>query len=159
MPMVQSKSRRRTVVIVAVVAVAAVGGGALLLRQHRQPPPVPVAANRQVSALGRIEPETKIRKVSVSSSLSGDRIEKILVEENQEVKEGETLAVIEAMKMQNIIRAERDGVVKAVLVASGASVAADCAGAAAAAASRSYSNRLIPVIIRPFHAAIVALRA
>jgi HlyD family secretion protein len=94
MPMVQSKSRRRTVVIVAVVAVAAVGGGALLLRQHRQPPPVPVAANRQVSALGRIEPETKIRKVSVSSSLSGDRIEKILVEENQEVKEGDPLAIL-----------------------------------------------------------------
>jgi propionyl-CoA carboxylase alpha chain len=35
------------------------------------------------------------------------------------------VAIIEAMKMQNIIRAERDGVVKAVLVASGASVAAD----------------------------------
>ena len=47
------------------------------------------------------------------------------VEAGQSVRSGEQVAIIEAMKMQNIIRAERDGVVKAVLVASGASVAAD----------------------------------
>ena len=43
----------------------------------------------------------------------------------QEVKEGETVAVIEAMKMQNIIKAERDGLVKAVGPKAGDSVAAD----------------------------------
>ncbi len=43
----------------------------------------------------------------------------------QEVKSGEGVAVVEAMKMQNIIRAERDGVVAKVNVAAGASVAAD----------------------------------
>jgi propionyl-CoA carboxylase alpha chain len=43
----------------------------------------------------------------------------------QEVRAGEAVAVIEAMKMQNIIRAERDGVVKAVNAKAGDSVAAD----------------------------------
>jgi propionyl-CoA carboxylase alpha chain len=43
----------------------------------------------------------------------------------QEVKTGEQLAIIEAMKMQNIIRAERDGVVKVVGAKPGDSVAAD----------------------------------
>jgi propionyl-CoA carboxylase alpha chain len=43
----------------------------------------------------------------------------------QEVKEGEVVCVIEAMKMQNIIRAERDGVVKTVSAKGGDSVAAD----------------------------------
>ena len=43
----------------------------------------------------------------------------------QQVRAGEAVAVIEAMKMQNIIRAERDGVVKAVNTTAGASVAAD----------------------------------
>jgi propionyl-CoA carboxylase alpha chain len=43
----------------------------------------------------------------------------------QEVKEGETVAIIEAMKMQNIIKAERDGVVKTVGPKAGDSVAAD----------------------------------
>ncbi|MEZ5994765.1 MAG: acetyl/propionyl/methylcrotonyl-CoA carboxylase subunit alpha [Hyphomonadaceae bacterium] len=43
----------------------------------------------------------------------------------QDVKAGEGVAVVEAMKMQNIIRAERDGVIAKVHVAPGASVAAD----------------------------------
>jgi propionyl-CoA carboxylase alpha chain len=43
----------------------------------------------------------------------------------QDVKSGEAVCVVEAMKMQNIIRAEADGVVKAVNAAAGASVAAD----------------------------------
>ena len=43
----------------------------------------------------------------------------------QQVRAGEAVAVIEAMKMQNIIRAERDGTVKAVNAQSGDSVAAD----------------------------------
>jgi propionyl-CoA carboxylase alpha chain len=42
-----------------------------------------------------------------------------------EVKAGQTLLVIEAMKMQNIIRAERDGVVKSLGAGPGDSVAAD----------------------------------
>ena len=70
---------------------------AALVTGCRKPPPEPPAASqapRRVSALGRIEPETKIRKVSVSSSLSGDRIEEILVEENQWVKRGQPLAIL-----------------------------------------------------------------
>ena len=34
----------------------------------------------------------------------------IAVREGQEVKAGETLAVVEAMKMENVLRAERDGI-------------------------------------------------
>jgi len=47
------------------------------------------------------------------------------VEVGQEVKAGETVAIIEAMKMQNILKAERDGVVKAVGAKAGDPVAAD----------------------------------
>jgi propionyl-CoA carboxylase alpha chain len=47
------------------------------------------------------------------------------VKAGQEVKNGEGVAIVEAMKMQNIIRAERDGVIAKVNVAAGASVAAD----------------------------------
>ena len=43
----------------------------------------------------------------------------------QAVRTGEIVAVLEAMKMQNILRAERDGTVKAVSVKAGDSVAAD----------------------------------
>jgi len=43
----------------------------------------------------------------------------------QTVQEGEVVCIIEAMKMQNIIRAERAGVVKSVSAKAGDSVAAD----------------------------------
>jgi propionyl-CoA carboxylase alpha chain len=49
----------------------------------------------------------------------------INVEPGQSVKTGETVAIIEAMKMQNIMKAERDGVVKAVGAKAGDPVAAD----------------------------------
>jgi propionyl-CoA carboxylase alpha chain len=49
----------------------------------------------------------------------------IAVNEGQEIKAGETLAVIEAMKMQNVLRAERDGKVKKIYAAAGATLAVD----------------------------------
>jgi propionyl-CoA carboxylase alpha chain len=49
----------------------------------------------------------------------------IAVNEGQEVKTGETLAVVEAMKMQNVLRAERDGTVKKIHAAAGATLAVD----------------------------------
>ncbi|MDX2264880.1 MAG: acetyl/propionyl/methylcrotonyl-CoA carboxylase subunit alpha [Hyphomicrobiales bacterium] len=49
----------------------------------------------------------------------------IAVAEGQEVKAGEALAVVEAMKMQNVLKAERDAVVKAVKAKPGDSLAVD----------------------------------
>ena len=49
----------------------------------------------------------------------------IAVKEGQDVKAGEPLAVVEAMKMENILRAERDGKVKAVHAKIGDSLAVD----------------------------------
>ena len=49
----------------------------------------------------------------------------VAVAEGQEVKAGETLAVVEAMKMENILRAERDGTIKNIRVKPGDSVAVD----------------------------------
>jgi propionyl-CoA carboxylase alpha chain len=49
----------------------------------------------------------------------------IAVTEGQEVKAGETLAVVEAMKMQNVLRAERDGTVKKIHASPGATLAVD----------------------------------
>jgi propionyl-CoA carboxylase alpha chain len=47
------------------------------------------------------------------------------VTEGEEVKAGQVICVLEAMKMQNIIRAERDGAIKTVGAKAGDSVAAD----------------------------------
>ncbi len=50
---------------------------------------------------------------------------KISVEEGDEVQEGQALATVEAMKMENILKAERKGVVKKVNAAPGASLRVD----------------------------------
>jgi propionyl-CoA carboxylase alpha chain len=49
----------------------------------------------------------------------------IAVAEGDEVQEGQALATVEAMKMENILRAERKGVVKRIGVAAGASLRVD----------------------------------
>ena len=58
---------------------------------------------------------------SVTAPLPGT-ITKILVQVGQQVKAGETVLVMEAMKMENNITAEFDGTVKAILVQQGAQV-------------------------------------
>jgi propionyl-CoA carboxylase alpha chain len=47
------------------------------------------------------------------------------VADGDEVKQGQALAVIDAMKMENVLRAERDGRIAKVRVAVGASLAVD----------------------------------
>ena len=49
----------------------------------------------------------------------------IAVEEGQEVKAGETLAIVEAMKMENVLRAERDLTVSKLNAKPGDSLAVD----------------------------------
>ncbi len=49
----------------------------------------------------------------------------IAVKEGQEVKAGETVAVVEAMKMENVLRAEIDGTVKKIHAKPGDSLAVD----------------------------------
>jgi propionyl-CoA carboxylase alpha chain len=52
-------------------------------------------------------------------------VKAIHVAEGQEVKAGDSLAVVEAMKMENILKAERDGKVKKVAAKAGDSLAVD----------------------------------
>ncbi len=57
----------------------------------------------------------------VESPMPGN-IWKVIVKEGQQVKEGETLIILEAMKMENEIPAPCDGVVASLHVAEGAAV-------------------------------------
>ena len=50
---------------------------------------------------------------------------RILVKEGQRVKKGENLIVLEAMKMENEIVADEDGVISSILVKANDSVESD----------------------------------
>jgi propionyl-CoA carboxylase alpha chain len=49
----------------------------------------------------------------------------VAVKEGQHVKAGEELAVVEAMKMENVLRAERDGTVAKIAAEAGQSLSVD----------------------------------
>ena len=50
---------------------------------------------------------------------------KVDVSEGEEVQEGQTLCVVEAMKMENVLRADKKGVIKKINVEAGQSLAVD----------------------------------
>jgi propionyl-CoA carboxylase alpha chain len=80
------------------------------------------------AALASLMPEKKSADSGklVRSPMPG-LVLSIAVVAGQDVKAGDTLAVVEAMKMENVLRAERDGTVKTIHVKAGESVAVDAA--------------------------------
>jgi propionyl-CoA carboxylase alpha chain len=84
-----------------------------------------VATPRGAELLKKIPEKEKADTSKLIVSPMPGLVVSIDVKAGQDVKAGEGVAVVEAMKMQNIIRAERDGVIAKVNIAPGASVAAD----------------------------------
>jgi propionyl-CoA carboxylase alpha chain len=89
----------------------------------------------EVKAFVYTEREARYAHLMPAKKLSGSEksircpmpglVVSVAVSEGQEVKAGETLAVVEAMKMENILRAERDGTISKIRVKPGDSVAVD----------------------------------
>ena len=71
---------------------------------------------REVSATVEYQPSTEEK---LYFALDGERIERLYVAKGDTVKKGDTLCIIEAMKLLNEIEAEEDGVIKEVLVENG----------------------------------------
>lgn len=83
----------------------------------------PAAATAAPAAAPAAAPETKAAGAGapVKAPLPGV-VTKVLVAVGQQVKKGETVLVLEAMKMENNITAEADGAVTGICVAAGDSV-------------------------------------
>jgi propionyl-CoA carboxylase alpha chain len=94
-------------------------------------------AHRGVAVAARVYTETEAAAARLMPiKIASDRGKRLLcpmpglvvsiaVSEGQEVKAGETLAVVEAMKMENVLRAERDGTVKTIHAKPGETLAVD----------------------------------
>ena len=70
--------------------------------------------HRREAELAALMPEKKVGDTSKNCSARCRGLSAIDVVEGQEVKAGETLAVVEAMKMENVLRADRDATVKKI---------------------------------------------
>ena len=84
--------------------------------------PAQAAADTQATAADK----GTVTGHTVTAPMPGTIVE-IKVKPGDTVKKGQTVIVFEAMKMENEIEADRDGVIKRVLCAPGAPVAADAA--------------------------------
>ncbi len=89
-------------------------------------PPPPVAASQSVPRKiqkSEQDPENLFRSPMVGSFYRASSEEEApFVEEGQQVKKGVPLCIIEAMKMLNMVEADRDGVIEKILVNSGQAV-------------------------------------
>jgi pyruvate carboxylase subunit B len=76
---------------------------------------------RRVARARRARRPRESEQLAITSPIPG-LIFDVPVEEGQQVKRGDTLVIVEAMKMENELRAPRDGVVQTRHVAPGDSV-------------------------------------
>ena len=94
--------------------------------------PAPAAAPKAAPAPAAAAPKAAAPKAAaaaaagaqVKSPLPGSVV-KVCVNEGQDVKKGDTLLILESMKMENPILAEQDGKVAQVAVAAGQTVMQD----------------------------------
>jgi len=88
------------------------------------------ANNYTVKISNEIDQLIKEMGFTIGSSIKANSIKapmpgiilSVNVEENQEVKEGDTLLILEAMKMENAISAPKTGVIKSIYAKSGETV-------------------------------------
>ena len=97
-------------------------------RRYRLKLWVPEAAGTAVAGSGRPTPSASPRSRPASTPLGFGRpsmqgtIVKVLVAEGDTVEVGQTVCILEAMKMENAVNAEKAGVVREIRVAAGDSV-------------------------------------
>jgi propionyl-CoA carboxylase alpha chain len=106
------------------VQVKRIAGGFLLT--HRGATLEAFVRSPRAAELAKLMPKKRAPDTSkyLLSPMPG-LVVSIEVREGQEVKAGETLAIVEAMKMENVLKAERDGIVKKVAAKKGDTLGVD----------------------------------
>ncbi len=87
--------------------------------------PTLVRTHRAQELASRMQPKVAPDQSGTVQAPMPGLIKDVRVAVGDEVKLGQELLILEAMKMENVVRAERDGVVATVAVAAGDTVAAD----------------------------------
>ncbi|MFO5528449.1 MAG: HlyD family secretion protein, partial [Cuspidothrix sp.] len=90
--------------IALIVVATAITGGMVIYGITNFGQPAKTAVNKvqvnepvlQISALGRLEPETEIIKLSAPLALDGDRVAEILVKQGDNVQAGRVIAILQS---------------------------------------------------------------
>ena len=89
--------------------------------EKKQKAAAPIARPRPAAVAAKPAAKPAAAKGGVKSPLPGVILD-IKVKEGDEVKKGQTVIILEAMKMENSINADRDGKITAIKVSKGESV-------------------------------------
>ncbi|WP_276748800.1 ABC exporter membrane fusion protein [Chlorogloeopsis fritschii] len=106
------KGRKKlTIWVAGVAAIACVGLASVYVITQKETPkvtPVPtpsVAEQTKVTALGRLEPQGEVIKLSVANA-QDSRVDKLLVSEGDKVKAGQVIAILQGMDKKQAALAE-----------------------------------------------------
>lgn len=91
-----------------------------------KPAAAPVARKATPAAAPKSAPKADATDGTILAAMPGTIID-VKVNQGDHVKRGDTLLILEAMKMENEIKAHKDGIVSAIQVDKGASVNAGMA--------------------------------
>jgi propionyl-CoA carboxylase alpha chain len=86
---------------------------------------VTVQSKRQKELSAFMLPEAKVDHSNLLCSPMPGKIISVAVKAGDLVQPGQELCIVEAMKMQNVLRAAKEGTVKAVVLSPGAAVSLD----------------------------------
>ena len=85
------------------------------------PPPSPARSPRQEAPAPQSQPKVSASSSTVTAAIPGTILD-VRVKQGDRVKRGDTLLILEAMKMENEIMAPRDGKIDGIHVEKGAAV-------------------------------------
>ncbi|KAB8332202.1 HlyD family efflux transporter periplasmic adaptor subunit [Scytonema tolypothrichoides VB-61278] len=101
-PFILSKPSKRWTVVLTIIATALTGatvyyGFSQVGHQSKPSEPVKtVSTIRQITALGRLQPEAEVIRVSAPVTLSNDRIAQLLVQRGDRVKANQVIAILDS---------------------------------------------------------------
>jgi HlyD family secretion protein len=104
-PSILSNIKPRRLVILGIAASMTLGGVVLFqifrnqvlqTEKAKQEQQIVVPQIKTVTALGKLEPKGEVIKLSAPASNQGNRVDKLLVEEGEEVKAGQVIAVLDS---------------------------------------------------------------
>jgi HlyD family secretion protein len=98
------KPTNRLVVGLAIAATAITSGiiffalsqSGMLSKSSASADVVTTPATKKVTALGRLEPQTEVIRLSAPATLDGDRVAEILVKQGDRVKKGQVVAILDS---------------------------------------------------------------
>ncbi|MUG96326.1 biotin/lipoyl-binding protein [Scytonema sp. UIC 10036] len=119
---VSFRQKRRPVFVLGIATTLVIGGATIYQLQQFQAqesskPQIPQAIApkvTKVAALGRLEPQGEVIKVSAPTSSQENRVEQLLVKEGQQVKAGEAIAILDSKErlQASLIRAQEQVKIK-----------------------------------------------